>query len=86
VDGALTNGEFDFENSISIFPNPTNNLVRVKLSETIELNKIEVFNNIGQLLAAIKTNVVSLKDYNSGLYFFKVFTSKGVVIKKVIKE
>ena len=86
VDGALTNGEFDFENSISIFPNPTDNIVRVKLSETIELNKIEVFNNIGQLLGVIKTNVVSLKDYNSGLYFFKVFTSKGVVIKKVIKE
>ena len=86
VDGALTNGEFDFENSINIFPNPTNNIVRVKLSDTIELNKIEVFNNIGQLLVEIKTNVVSLKDYSSGLYFFKVFTSKGIVIKKVIKE
>ena len=52
----------------------------------IPLSLNEVFNNIGQLLVEIKTNVVSLKDYSSGLYFFKVFTSKGIVIKKVIKE
>jgi len=86
VDGTLTNNEFDFENSITLFPNPTENIVRIKSSENIEINRIEVYNNIGQLIEETKGTVISLNNYSSGFYFFKIFSSKGVVIKKIIKE
>ena len=86
VDGALSNGEVDFENSISVFPNPTDNLVRVKYSENIQLNKIEIYNNIGQLMFVSQSNTISLNNFSSGFYFFKIYSSKGIVIKKIIKK
>jgi hypothetical protein len=86
VDGALSDGGIDFENSISIFPNPTDDLVRVKISDSIQLNKIEVYNNVGQLIETTKSDVISLNNYSSGFYFFKIFSSKGIAIKKIIKK
>ena len=86
VNGELSNGEAYFENSISVFPNPTENLVRIKYSENIQLNKIEIYNYIGQLMNITQSETVSLNNYSSGVYFFKIHTSKGIVTKRVIKK
>lgn len=86
VDGALSDGEVDFYNQISLFPNPTDNIVYLKNSENITINKIEIYNNIGQLIETTKKDFISLNSYSSGLYFFKIFSSKGVLIKRIIKK
>ena len=86
VDGALSDGEVDFYNQISLFPNPTDNIVYLKNSENITINKIEIYNNIGQLIEITNKDFISLNSYSSGLYFFKIFSSKGVLIKRIIKK
>lgn len=86
VDGALSDEEVDFYNQISLFPNPTDNIVYLKNSENITINKIEIYNNIGQLIETTKKDFISLNSYSSGLYFFKIFSSEGVLIKRIIKK
>lgn len=80
---------YELEKEISISPNPTSGLIKVK-GENIK--SIEVLNQLGQTVQLIdhleKSNTVfvSLKKLATGVYFFKIKTSKGTLKKKIIKN
>jgi hypothetical protein len=72
--------------SISVYPNPANDLVYVV--STNDIKKIEVLNYIGQMvytnndvnLKKVQLNVTSFK---SGVYFVKITTNSGIKTTKV---
>lgn len=71
---------------VKVYPNPTDNWINIKSSEII--NKIEIFNNVGQLIDEYTTSseIVSLSTYNlkSGLYMFRIYTSDSSFIESVV--
>lgn len=75
-------------NSISIYPNPTKNIFFI--SELKSDAEVEITNTLGQLLHAAKTDSktleIDLSNNKSGVYFIKILTENGIVIKKIIKE
>ncbi len=75
-------------NSISIYPNPTKNIFSV--SGLKNSDEIEITNALGQLIYTAKTEneilEVDLSNSKSGLYFIKLITENGSVIKKIVKE
>ena len=75
---------------LSIFPNPTNGLVNVKLAQSEQL-EINVRNFQGKLLESIslknKSSYLLELDSPSGVYFIEISNKEGEkVFKKIVKQ
>ena len=75
------------ETNAMIYPNPTKDVVYIK-GERFE--RIEVVNTMGQLLMsqeqASSCAELNLNYLSPGIYFLKVYCSKGIVCYRLIKE
>lgn len=78
----------EFGNEISVYPNPANERVTIKSGSSIQ--QLEIYNQIGQLEKQIITssNLVNLNvsEFDSGIYFIKVFSHENVITKKLVIE
>jgi len=82
----LTNESSDLEQTISVYPNPVNEILHVMMPTTVQLEKVEIYNPLGQLVDQRSTNDFLLAELSSGLYLLKINTSKGVIYKNFIKN
>jgi len=60
-----------------LFPNPVNNILHIDAEE--EINKIEIFNVVGENVITVKNQVrqISLHQLNPGIYMVKVTSALG---------
>ncbi|MFV0502233.1 MAG: T9SS type A sorting domain-containing protein [Bacteroidales bacterium] len=76
------------DNSITIYPNPTNSEVNIS-SENI-INSIEIYNSLGQRVYYSVVNsmekVIDISSFENGVYILGVNTENGVIRKKIIKN
>jgi len=72
---------------ISIYPNPAKDELRIECTSE-QVNKIEVFDLSGKTLMSQMSNPsqINVSHLASGIYFLKIQTDKGAVIKKFVKE
>jgi hypothetical protein len=86
--GLLGTGDFEMDNSVKVYPNPSKGLVKIDAEDIIK--QIEVYDVQGRLLQINITNEVSteleLGNRAVGIYFIKVMTEKGIKVEKVIRE
>lgn len=82
----LGNDTFDLNQSISLYPNPSNNILNVKLPNNILLESIEVYNGLGQLVLKEENTSFSILKLNDGVYHAKIKTSEGLIHKNFIKK
>ncbi len=72
---------------ISVFPNPTQGLVNVDLSELDKSVDIDVVDVLGNQIMRLnkQTGLISLDfgEMSKGVYFIRVHTNNGVVTKKI---
>ena len=85
---ALSNPSFEFANYFSLYPNPTTSELNINLKSAIEINSIQIYNTIGQIVTvqtgnALKVDVSNLK---TGNYFIKINTNDGFSTSQFIKE
>jgi len=79
------------KNNISIFPNPTKNILNFTFPENVETTYCKIFNSTGQLLLE-KTDFTSdkitldISELSDGIYFLEIKTINGVARSKVIKN
>lgn len=83
INGVLATDGF-VKNSFSMFPNPSNGIVNISLENNLQLEKINFYNHLGQLVKTTATNVVSTSDLAKGAYFIEVITTKGKATKQLI--
>ena len=82
----ITNNE-----EIKVFPNPTNGELRIENGELL-IDKIEVFDMIGRTVAFQKSitpsthQILNISNLTSGIYFVKISTKQGEIVKKVVKQ
>jgi hypothetical protein len=85
---SLSNPSFPIDSTISLYPNPTHNLVNIKANNTI--TSVELFDVQGRLLQTklINENASTLEitAQSAGVYFIKVTTDKGIKVEKMVKE
>jgi Leucine-rich repeat (LRR) protein len=85
---ALENVDFDFAEYITLYPNPAQNELNIKVKNNISISSISIYNNIGQLVLA-STNPgesIDVCNLKTGSYFVKVLTDKGTSNSQFIKE
>ncbi len=73
---------------INIFPNPTTSTINIQVNNKLKLQKASIYNLQGKLIKTFKNNLNQLliNSLNSGLYFIKIETNKGTIVKKIIKK
>ena len=76
--------ELNNEFNTTLYPNPTNSIINIKLDE--EIQTISIYNSLGELVQTEKTNAFSVEQLSSGLYILKVKTEKGTSAIRFIKE
>jgi hypothetical protein len=81
-DASLSLNELMFENSVSIFPNPATDTINININSDISYIKSEVYNLLGQRLLETDKKSVSIENLSKSTYFLKIFTEKGIVLKK----
>ncbi|EKT3967279.1 endonuclease [Flavobacterium psychrophilum] len=79
---------FNYENSVSIYPNPTTN-ENINITSTIEWNEINIYNINGQLTKSIKKpnfvdNKIQISNLTKGFYFVTFVSENRNVTKKLI--
>ena len=82
----LANENFDINKAISFYPVPSENELTIQLPNNVILFKVEIYNNLGQLLATDFKNVLDISRLSSGAHFLKIETSEGVFHKNFIKK
>jgi len=89
VEEPLSVSDYELDRNITLYPNPSNGTIELKNKSGEFLNYAEVINVNGSVIYELSldttsfSNSISLK-LESGIYFFKLYTDKGSVTKKLI--
>jgi len=88
----MINSEFSDEaletlsdNTLILFPNPTNSNVEIKTDEKITSITVYDINGKESKIESIN-NKIDLSNFKSGIYTLKIYTENGISTKKVIKQ
>ncbi|HNW96895.1 MAG TPA: PKD domain-containing protein [Bacteroidales bacterium] len=84
--------EHEIFDTFNIFPNPAKDKIEILLSENLILrnNKIEIYDVVGNLTLCKrlegKNTIINIANLTKGLYYVKLSSEKGIIVKKFIKE
>jgi aminopeptidase N len=76
----------DWSNVIQLLPNPTSNYLTIEVPETMQIENITVFNNLGQVVSSSNEKVLMVSTFSNGVYYVNLTTSEGTFHKKFIKN
>ncbi|MBC7523472.1 MAG: T9SS type A sorting domain-containing protein [Flavobacterium sp.] len=76
----------DLKETIAIYPNPVKDILEFKTIENV--SKVEIYDISGRILSSksVTENKLNLSDLKSGNYILKLYTEKGIINSKIIKE
>lgn len=82
----LGNDSFELEKAISLYPIPASSELHIQLPSNIELQKIEIYNSLGQLVSTQNNKDMNISTLSEGIHWAKISTSEGVFHKNFIKK
>ena len=76
----------EFDNVATlIYPNPANDFINIK--STDEINKVKIFNYVGQKVYENNVNtkyfIINTSSYKAGIYIIKLQTNKALITRKI---
>ena len=82
----LVEGINELTSSFRIYPNPAND--KLYIETEVEVEEVSIFDIYGrqQLAVSGQQSAVSVANLNSGVYFVKVVTNEGEVVKRFVKK
>ncbi|KAA5825215.1 leucine-rich repeat protein [Algibacter amylolyticus] len=86
TDGTVTLSTNKLEQALSLklYPNPTSGIVNIKNNNTNL--KVTVYDINGRSLLKTANSRIDISNYAAGVYVFKVETSNGQLVKRVLKN
>ena len=80
--------DYDFSESLKVYPNPTQAQVYLTATQNLEIEKVTVYNLQGKSLLSFDKDLETLnvEDLSTGVYLMKIETNRGVINKQLIKK
>lgn len=72
--------------AIQMYPNPAADVLHIEVPSSITLEKVTVYNSIGQTVLENTSNSISVTGLSTGVHFIEMTTSAGTFHKKFIKK
>lgn len=86
IDGGVGLSATELDALSYVYPNPAKD--EVMIASSIKMNKVEIFNMVGQKVYETNVNgnstTVNVSDFTSGSYVAKIYSESGVATKKVV--
>ncbi|ENA1807227.1 leucine-rich repeat domain-containing protein [Flavobacterium psychrophilum] len=80
----LSNHSFAIESNLKIYPNPVSEILNIALQEGLQLEKVNFYNTLGQLIKTTNHSEINVSSFAKGNYFVEVMTSQGKATKTII--
>lgn len=77
---------FDNNTAISVYPNPSSDEVHIQMPSSIVLEKVTVYNNLGQKVIENSISDFSVTTLSTGVHYIEIQTSEGIFHKRFIKK
>ena len=76
------------EAQIAVYPNPVSSILYLKTEQNVSIKFITIYDALGRRVYKQRGNIeqVEMNSLPSGLYFLKIQTNQGAVVKKIIKD
>ena len=76
------------ENDIKIYPNPVIDVLQIRNTTDIGIDKVEIYNVLGKKIQVISKpkNFIKTSQLSKGIYLLKLITEKGSVTKRIVKK
>jgi hypothetical protein len=82
----LSSNSFVIENSLKMYPNPSNGFVTIALDNNLQVEKVNIYNTLGQLVKTEKNNTINVSSLSKGSYYFEVITNQGKATKTIVVQ
>lgn len=82
----LANSSFEIEKTIAVYPNPVKDNLHIQLPSNINLEKVIIFNSLGQKMLESSASDFSTSSLSTGIHYVQIITSEGTFNKKIIKN
>lgn len=82
----LDTKKFDLESSVEIYPNPASEVLNIKLPTIAALQKVIIYNSVGQKVLEANSGTIAIEALATGVYPITIETSEGTIHKKFIKK
>ncbi|WP_370091490.1 T9SS type A sorting domain-containing protein, partial [Winogradskyella sp.] len=83
---ALLSVEEETISNFKIHPNPTKNQLTIQLNNSFDLQNVNIYNNLGQLVLTSKESIIDVSKLALGLYTVEIETNQGKGTQKLIVE
>lgn len=84
----LNRGDFKFDQSVKVYPNPASTIFTIEASSDIK--SVQLYDIQGRQLQALsaegQSRQIDVSALPSGIYFVKAATQNGTAVQKVVKE
>jgi uncharacterized repeat protein (TIGR03803 family) len=67
---------------ISVFPNPTSQIIYIKSIDAIQ--SVKISNTFGKTVLTSAVKIIDVSGLSNGVYFMNVDTDKGDIVKKIV--
>jgi Flp pilus assembly pilin Flp len=74
------------QSNFFIYPNPSKGSINIALENNLQLEKVIIYNQLGQVVKTATTNIITTSELAKGAYFVEVLTNEGKATKQLIVE
>ena len=82
--------EYSQETKVKVYPNPTNDRLYIETeTETNDITIYDVYGRVQNLRISESQNLrisIDVAKLNAGIYFIKINTEEGNIVKRIIKN
>ena len=72
------------QSNFSVYPNPTSERLTIDLENNLILEKVNIYNTLGQITKTESNTTIDVSKLQKGTYFVEVITNQGKATKSII--
>ncbi len=74
------------EDDFALFPNPASQMFTIRLPQDTQLERVRLYNSLGQLLVETSSETIDVSAFSKGIYLVEIITNISKTTKKIIVE